>query len=162
MNDIDHPRPAAGAGGAGVTLGYLTAAAVLAALWVGVGVVLIPVIAVLAIPHGLATGGADPVIAGHHRWLMRHHLWSAATLLLVLIAPLLAIPTLLDTTMTVLNTMAYAPHPMETLAAAWPELGIGTLMLAAFVAIAGWLIVTLWLSVRLIRRWLRWMDRAPA
>ena len=35
-------------------------------------------------------------------------------------------------------------------------------MLAAFVAIAGWLIVTLWLSVRLIRRWLRWMDREPA
>jgi Kef-type K+ transport system membrane component KefB len=35
-------------------------------------------------------------------------------------------------------------------------------MLALFVATVGWVLVTLWLSIRLVRRWLRWADRRGA
>ena len=118
--------------------------------------------AVIALLHWWAAAGQAPVPASHHRWPGRHHALSATALLLVLLAPLAALPTLFTSAMTVLNTLAYAPHPAETLAAAWPELGIGTLMLAVFIATAGWLLVTLWLSVRLVRRWLRWADRRAA
>ena len=148
--------------GASVTLGYLAAGLIVAALWLGVGILLIPVMAVIALLHWWAAAGQAPVPASHHRWLGRHHALSATALLLVLLAPLAALPTLFTSAMTVLNTLAYAPHPAETLAAAWPELGIGTLMLAVFIATAGWLLVTLWLSVRLVRRWLRWADRRAA
>lgn len=146
----------------GVTLGYILAGTLAAALWFGVGVLLIPVMLVMALLHWLATPGTQTLADSHHRWLGRHHALSALALVLVLIAPLLALPTLLTSAMTVLNTLAYAPHPMETLAVAWPELGVGTLLLAAFVALAGWLLVTLWISIRLIRRWLRWTDNRPA
>ena len=148
--------------GASVTAGYLAAGAMVAALWLGVGILLIPVMAVIALLHWWAAAGQNALLASHHRWLGRHHALSAIALLLVLLAPLAALPTLFTSAMTVLNTLAYAPPPAQTLAAAWPELGIGTLMLAVFVATAGWLLVTLWLSIRLVRRWLRWADRRPA
>lgn len=147
---------------ASVTAGYVGAGAIALALWLGVGILLIPVMAVIALLHGWAAPRHTPLAASHHRWLARHHVLSLIALLLVLVAPLAALPTLLTSAMTVLNTLAYAPHPVETLAAAWPELGIGTLMLAVFVATVGWVLVTLWISVRLIRRWLRWADRQPA
>ena len=145
-----------------VTIGYIVAAAIVAALWLGVGILLLPVMAVIALLHWWAAAGQDALVASHHRWLGRHHALSVLALLFVLLAPLAALPTLFTSAMTVLNTLAYAPHPAETLAAAWPELGIGTLMLAVFIATAGWLLVTLWLSIRLVRRWLRWADRRPA
>lgn len=146
----------------GVTLGYLAAGAIAAALWVGIGIVLIPLMVVMAIPHGLASSSGRPAVDSHHRWLCLHHLLSAAALVVVLVAPLLALPTLMHSATTILNTLAYAPHPIETLAAAWPQLGVGTLAAATFIALAGWLLVTLWISVRLIRRWLRWMDGRAA
>lgn len=146
----------------GVTLGYIAAGTLAAALWLGFGVLLVPLMLVMALLHWLAAAGTASVADSHHSWLGRHHALSALALLLVLVAPLFAIPTLLTSVMTVLNTLAYAPHPVETLAAAWPELGVGTLLLAAFVAIIGWLLVTLWISIRLIRRWLRWSDNRPA
>ncbi|ERJ20766.1 hypothetical protein SSPSH_000108 [Salinisphaera shabanensis E1L3A] len=146
----------------GVTAGYIAAGAIVAALWLGVGILLIPVMAVIALLHWWAAAGQSALVASHHRWLGRHHAISATALVLVLVAPLAALPTLLTSAMTVLNTLAYAPNPVETLAVAWPELGIGTLMLAVFVATAGWILVTLWLSIRLVRRWLRWADRRPA
>jgi len=146
----------------GVTFGYMLAGVAAAALWIGVGVLLIPVMAVLALLHWMAGASPDIVVESHHRWLARHHALSVLALLLVLIAPLLAIPTLLNAGTTVLNTLAYAPHPAETLAVAWPELGVGKVMFAGFIAVAGWLLVTLWLSIRVILRWLRWADRRPA
>lgn len=146
----------------GVTVGYLLAGAAAAALWIGIGVLLMPVMAVLALLHWIAGSASDAVVTSHHRWLARHHALSVVALLCVLAVPLLALPTLRSTAMTVFNTMAYAPHPAETLAAAWPELGVGTLMFAAFIAVAGWVLVTLWLSIRVILGWLRWADRRPA
>jgi len=146
----------------GITVGYLVAGATAAALWIGVGVLLMPLMLVFALLHWFAAGGHNPIAHSHHRWLARHHALSCVVLLLVLIAPLLVLPTLYNSAMTVLNTLAYAPHPAETLAAAWPQLGIGQLMFAVFVTSAGWLLATLWISVRVIRRWLRWTDRRPA
>ncbi|MES1927135.1 hypothetical protein [Salinisphaera sp. T31B1] len=151
---------------AGVTLGYLAAGAAAVALWFGIGIVLLPLMAVAAIIHWHAGRPrvhkqAEPADS-HHRWLARHHTLSVLALLLVLIVPLLAIPTLHTSLTTLVNTLAYAPHPAETLAVAWPQLGLGKLMAAGLIATAGWLLVTLWISVRLILRWLRWADRRPA
>jgi hypothetical protein len=165
MNEADPPIDPPTPGNdrsVGVTFGYICAGAIAVALWLGVGILLIPVMAVIAPIHWWAAAGQTPLIDTHHRWLARHHAISVLALLLVLFAPLAALPTLYTSAMTVLNTLAYAPHPAETLAAAWPELGIGTLMLAVFVATAGWILVTLWLSIRLVRRWLRWADGRPA
>ena len=161
MSESDPPLAGEGSN-FGVTFGYIGAGAMTAALWLGVGLLLIPFMAVIALVHWWAAAGQTPLVNSHHRWLGRHHAISVLALLLVLFAPLAALPTLYNSAMTVLNTLAYAPHPMETLAAAWPELGISTLMLALFIATAGWLLVTLWLSIRLVRRWLRWADRRPA
>lgn len=154
--------PADTSGDVGVTFGYIGAGAIAAALWLGVGLLLIPVMAVIALLHWWAAAGQTPLVNSHHRWLGRHHAISVLALLAVLFAPLAALPTLYNSALTILNTLAYAPHPVETLAAAWPELGLGTLMLALFIATAGWLLVTLWLSIRLVRRWLRWADRRLA
>lgn len=146
----------------GVTFGYICAGAIAAALWLGVGILLMPVMAVLALVHWWAAVAQTSLVSSHHRWLGRHHAISTLALLLVLLAPLAALPTLYTSALTVLNTLAYAPHPMETLAAAWPELGVGTLLAALFIATVGWMLVTLWLSIRLVRRWLRWADRRSA
>ena len=146
----------------GVTAGYLLAGLIAAALWVGIGVLLLPVMAVLALLHWMAGSARDAVRQSHHRWLARHHALSVLALSLVLAVPLLAIPTLHSTADTVLNTIAYAPHPGETLAAAWPALDIEELVAAGFIAVAGWARVTLWLSVRVILRWLRWTEGRPA
>lgn len=154
--------PAGDGNNFGVTFGYIGAGAIAAALWLGVGILLIPVMAVIALLHWWAAAGQAPLANSHHRWLGRHHALSVLALLAVLLAPLAALPTLYTSAVTILNTLAYAPHPAETLAAAWPDLGLGTLMLALFIATAGWLLATLWLSIRLVRRWLRWADRRPA
>ncbi|MBO9471404.1 hypothetical protein J7355_15045 [Endozoicomonas sp. G2_2] len=159
---VQESSPAVETSNFGVTFGYIGAGTIAAALWLGVGILLIPVMAVVALVHWWAAAAQTPLVASHHRWLGRHHAISVLALLLVLFAPLAALPTLYNSALTVLNTLAYAPHPVETLAAAWPELGIGTLMLALFIATAGWILVTLWLSIRLVRRWLRWADRRAA
>lgn len=144
-----------------VTLGYAAAGAIAAALWLGIGITLIPVMLLMALAHALAASD-DGLVRAHHRWLARHHLYSALVLIAVIVLPVLTLPTLLDHTMTVINTLRYAPHPLETLAAAWPQLGVGTLLLAVFIALAGWLIAMIWISLRLVRAWLRWMDGRPA
>lgn len=145
-----------------MTVGYLLAGLIAAALWIGVGVLLVPIMAVLALVHWTAKSTSEAVSRSHHRWLARHHVLSVIALLAVLAVPLLAMPTLHSTTLTILNTIAYAPHPAETLAAAWPALGVGKLVFAALVALAGWVLVTLWLSIRLIMCWLRWTDGRSA
>lgn len=147
----------------GVTLGYLIAAGVAAALWIGIGVILLPAMLLLAVVHALAAPGRVDLAGSHHRWLAAHHLWSAVALAVVMIAPLLAVPALLTDAMTVLNTLVYAPHPMATLAAAWPTLGHWpTLVGAGMLFFFGWFIVTLWISFRLLRRGLRWAEGLPA
>jgi len=161
VNDAHAPH-GRGASSFGVTFGYIGAGAIAVSLWLGVGLLLIPVMGVIALTHWWAAAGQTPLVRSHHRWLGRHHAISVLALLLVLFAPLAALPTLYNSALTILNTLAYAPHPGETLAAAWPELGLGTLMLALFVATVGWVLVTLWLSIRLVRRWLRWADRRGA
>ncbi len=146
----------------GVTTGYIAAAALAALLWLGVGLLLIPLMVVLAVLHGMAWTTTDAVVRSHHRWLARHHGLAAIALLAVTLAALFAVPAALHTGMTILNTLAYAPQPFATLAAAWPELDLIGPIALAVLAFAGWLIVTLWISIRLILRWLRWADRRMA
>lgn len=148
----------------GVTLGYLAASAIVAALWFGIGLILLPVMLLLALLHGMAGAGRRANTAGtHHRWLAAHHLWSVAAYLFVLLAPLVAIPALLTDGMTVLNTLVQAPHPLTTLAAAWPTLDHWPLLIGSgLVFLSGWFVATLWISFRLLRRGLRWAEGAPA
>ncbi|HET7312961.1 hypothetical protein [Salinisphaera sp.] len=151
------------ASSSGVTLGYLVAAGLTAGLWTGVGLILLPVMLLLAALHALAAAGGVDCPGSHHRWLAAHYLLSVIALCLVLLAPLAALPALLTDTMTVINTLLYAPHPIATLAAAWPALGHWpTLIGAGLVFFFGWFAVMLWISLRLLRRGLRWAEGAPA
>lgn len=145
----------------GVTAGYLAAAAIAVSLWLGVGVLLLPAMLVLALLHWWSAPTIDVLAAEHHHWLAVHHLWSVGVLLAVLIGPLFALPALWTTATTVLNTLVYAPHPEQTLAAAWQSLPISTLLFAGFVLVFGWLIATFWISLRLLRAGLRWADGRP-
>lgn len=145
-----------------VTAGYLAAGTIAASLWLGVGVLLLPVMLGLALLHRLAESTIDAVAASHHRWLAAHHLWSVLVLLIVLVAPLAALPPLWQTVTTVLNTLLQAPHPVETLAAAWPALNVPVLALAGVILIPSWFVVIFWISWRLLQHGLRWADGRAA
>lgn len=151
-------RTPPGPGAAGVNLGYLLAGAMAGALWIGIGMMLIPLMVVLALVHRLAATGAAPLTGSHHRWLARHHLYSATALVCVLIAPLFALPGLVDTLSTILNTLAYAPHPIATLQRALPQLDLGPPLAFGLIALGGWFVATLWISLRLIRRGMLWAE----
>lgn len=142
----------------GVSVGYLAAAAIAVSLWLGVGLLLMPVMLILALLHWWSAPTIDALAAGHHRWLAVHHLLSVGVLLAVLIGPLFALPALWTTASTVVNTLIYAPNPGPTLAAAWQSLPIPTLLLAGFVFVFGWLLASFWISLRLLRSGLRWAD----
>lgn len=158
MNTSANPSSAPG-----VSAGYLLAAGMAAALWIGIGVILLPVMLVLALAHGLAAAGRIGLAGSHHRWLAVHHLWSAGAIAIVLIAPLLAVPALLSNAMTVFNTLLYAPHPIATLAAAWSTLDHGSMLAGAgLILFFSWFVVTFWISLRLLRRGLRWAEGVPA
>lgn len=147
----------------GVSIGYLVAAALAAALWIGIGMALVPIMLLLAIVHAAAATGRANLAGSHHRWLAAHHLWASIGLIIVLIAPLAALPALLSNAMTILNTLIYAPHPIQTLAAAWPALAHWPSMIGAGLTfVFGWFVVTVWISFRLLRRGLRWAEGAPA
>ncbi|MDA3921068.1 MAG: hypothetical protein PF501_10370 [Salinisphaera sp.] len=146
----------------GVTAGYLVAAVIAASLWLGVGVLLLPLMLILALLHRWAAPTLDELAASHHHWLAAHHFWSVLVLSAVLIAPLAALPTLCQTATTVLNTLTLAPNPVETLAAAWPELNLPILFIATLILLVGWFVVTFWISWRLLRQGLRWADGRPA
>lgn len=146
----------------GVTAGYLAAAGVAGSLWLGVGIVLLPVMLLLALLHWWHTPTLDALAASHHQWLAQHHLYSFGVLLAVLIGPLFALPALFQAAHTIWNTLLYAPHPGATINAAWSSLPWPTLLLAATVWLVGWLVATFWISLRLLRRGLRWADGRPA
>lgn len=147
-----------------LTFGYLAAGALAAGLWLGIGILLLPVMLVLAAWHWMASGQTiDSLAAEHHRWLARHHIGATVALSLVLILPVLAIPALLDTLQTLINTLVFAPHPFATLAAAWPAFDhLPMLFLAGLVLAFGWLAATIWISARLLFKGLRWAEGRPA
>src|SRR5699024_7151467 len=109
--------------------------------------------------RGLSLTG---VPRSHHMWLARHHLWATIAFSLVTAAALVAVPLAVDSGVAILNTLAQAPNPFETLAMALPALGLPKIITLGLLAFLGWLLVTLWLSVRLILHWLRWADRRKA
>lgn len=142
----------------GITGGYLLAGCLILLLWFGFGVLLLPVMAILAVLHALRGLSLQGIARSHHLWLARHHLWATIALVLVIAAAVVAVPMAIQSGVTIINTLAQAPNPMETLAAAWPALGLPQIVALGLLAFLGWFLVTLWLSVRLIVRWLRWVD----
>lgn len=146
----------------GVTGGYILAFCLLLLLWFGVGVLLLPVMAVLSVLHALRGQSVDGLARSHHLWLARHHLWATIALLLVVAVALVAIPIAARTGMTLLNTLAQAPNPIETIMVAWPTLALPQIIALGLVAFLGWLLVTLWLCIRLLIRWQRWLNGRQA
>lgn len=146
----------------GITGGYVAAAGIVILLWFGLGLLLLPVMAILAVIHALRGLAVDGVPRSHHLWLARHHVWSVLALLLVTAAVLVAVPMAIQAGMTIVNTLAQAPNPVATVAAAWPALGLPRIVTLGLLAFGGWLVVTIWLSIRLIVHWLRWVDRRRA
>lgn len=145
-------------GAPAVSLGYLAAGAIALAVWLGVGWLLWPLMPVLAWIHARAAKRGAYVLRAHHRWLAHHHLLFAAGLLAVVAVPLAVLPAVLHDLGTWANTWWYAPHPAATLAAAWPPEDLPRLIAATLVALAGWFVVTLWMSLRLLRRGLKWAE----
>lgn len=145
----------------GVTLGYLTAAGIIATLWLGWGIILLPLVILLAILHTIAARQhAIPLPASHHRWLARHHVWTLIGFGIIFLMPLAAVPELLTTGRTILNTLLQAPHPLRTLAAAQPELiNWPNLVHNGLTILFVWFCLLFWLSIRLIRRGLRWAEK---
>lgn len=146
----------------GITGGYVLAACLLILLWFGVGLLLLPVMAVLAVLHTLRGMSLTGIPRSHHLWLARHHAWATIALLLITAAVLVVIPMAIQSGMTIINTLVQAPNPIATLAAAWPALGLPQIATLGLLAFIGWLLVTLWLSIRLVTHWLRWVDRRKA
>lgn len=145
-----------------ITGGYILAACLIILLWFGFGLLLLPVMPVLAVVHALRGLALDGVPRSHHLWLARHHLWATLALLLVTAAAIVGVPLAVESGATLINTLTQAPDPIATLAAAWPALRLPQIVSLGLLAFLGWLLVTLWLSIRLIRRWLRWIDRRRA
>lgn len=139
-----------------VTSGYILAGCLIVLLWFGVGVLLLPIMAVMAVLHALRGLAMQGLARSHHLWLARHHLWATIALLLVIAVAMIAVPLAAQTGMTILNTLAQAPNPVETLMAALPALDLPTIFTLGLVAFLGWLLVTCWLTLRLILHWLRW------
>lgn len=146
----------------GVTGGYILAGALILLLWFGVGVLLLPIMAVLAVLHALRGLSMTGVTRSHHLWLARHHLWATLALLLIVAVALIAVPLAARTGMTIFNTLLQAPNPIETLAAAFPALGLPKIITLGLSAFLGWLLVSLWLTVRLVVHWRRWSSRRRA
>jgi hypothetical protein len=146
-----------------VTLGYLIAAGIALSLWFGFGILLLPVMLIMALLHALAAPRSPSLAAGHHRWLAAHHLWSITALVEVPALALLAFPFLLSNAAVIFNTLIHAPHPIETLVAAWPAfIHPAALVGGGLALVSGWYVVTFWISLRLLRRGLRWAEGAPA
>src|SRR5699024_4794287 len=89
--------------------------------------------------HALRGLAVDGVARRHHLWLARHHLWATLALLLVTLTALTAVPLAVRSGSTMLNTLAQAPSPLQTLAAAWPQLGLPHIVLLGLTAFLGWL-----------------------
>lgn len=147
---------------AGITGGYALAFCLVILLWFGVGVLLLPVMAILAIWHALRGQSAKGIARSHHLWLARHHVWATIALLLVIAGALVAIPLAITSGVTVLNTLAQAPNPLETVIAALPALGLPKIISLGLLAFLGWLLVTLWLCIRLIIHWFLWINGRKA
>lgn len=145
----------------GIPLGYLAAASIMAALWLGWGLILLPLVGLLAILHILAARQhVLPQPAGHHYWLARHHIWTFIGLGILLMMPPATGPQLLTAGQTIFNTLLQAPHPLQTLAAAHPELSNWpNLIHNGLIILWIWFCLLLWLSIRLLRRGLRWAEK---
>jgi|GEM_PF-1684853 len=149
-----------------VTGSYILAGCLVILLWFGIGLLLLPIMLVLAVLHawyGLALTGMP---RSHHLWLARHHLWATLALVSVSALPIISVPLANRTDFSLLNslldTLLQAPNPIATFSAALPALGLPQIFMLGLLAFLGWLLVTLWLTLRLVSHWLRWVDRRQA
>lgn len=154
-----------------VTWGYLGGCllALLAFLNLGLVALLLTPFAVVA--HRWAARSSSPTAASHHRFLGRTWLWTL--LAYVLLYALLAVPLWQVLQVVEVAAQAHAAadpgREWETMISSlfaylstqhgWPVvMALGLMVLHGLASV----LIASWLAVRLIRRWLRWVDRKPA
>lgn len=158
-------------GSIGVVLGYAGGASVVLLIFVQLGLLAVLLAPFLLVGHYIAARGKDPVNASHHRFLGRTWLYAALAQFAVLAAIGFAFTEIWNLGSIVIDAIA-AAEPGEELTMAFESLsayldytsGRPLITLAAVFVLHG-LATTLigaWLSVRLVRRWLRWSDRMAA
>lgn len=121
--------------------------------------------------HAVAARQTPPFAASHHRFLARTWIYTALALLVVY--ALIAVPLwqLLSLAGVAVDAMA-AADPGRELETAWASVSaylqhregysLVWMGLALALHVSGAFLIAAWLAVRLIRRWLRWVDRLPA
>lgn len=158
-------------GSVGVVLGYAAAAAMVLLIFVQMGLFAVLLAPVMCVLHWVIASGRVPVIASHHRFLARTWLYALLAQVAVLGVIGVAFAEVWSLGTIVFDAIA-AAEPGEEVAMAANSLsayldytaGRPLLMLVgAFVihAIAT-TVIGAWLSIRLVRRWLRWSDGQPA
>ncbi len=155
----------------GVVLGYAGAASMVLLIFVQLGLLAVLLAPFLLVGHWMAARGKDPVSASHHRFLGRTWLYAALAQFAVLAAIGFAFTEVWNLGVIVVDAMA-AAEPGEELAMAFQSLsayldytaGRPLITLAAVFILHGvaTTVIGAWLSVRLVRRWLRWSDRQAA
>jgi hypothetical protein len=118
--------------------------------------------------HAAAARRSPPFAASHHRFLGRT--WAFAGLALLAVYAVIAVPfwQLLSLAGIAMDAMA-AADPGRELETAWASVmaylqhsdGYSWLWMGLAIAlhVSGTFLISAWLAVRLIRRWLRWSDR---
>jgi uncharacterized membrane protein len=161
------PSPA----GIGVVLGYATAASMVLMIFVQLGLFAVLLAPVMCVLHWVTARGHDSVNASHHRFLARTWLYAIIAQLAVLTALGFAFAEVWNLGAIIIDAVA-AAQPGEEAAMAFDSLaayldytaGRPLFMLVAAFLVHGvaTTVIGAWLSVRLVRRWLRWSDRRPA
>lgn len=148
--------------------GYLGGALLVLMVFSQMGLLVLFLAPAALLLHGLAARRASPFAASHHRFLART--WGYSVAVLVLLYALIALPlwqllTLVDVAA---DAVAAADRGRE-LETVWTSLsaylryggGPSPLWMAVSVILhlGGSFLISAWLAVRLIRRWLRWSER---
>jgi hypothetical protein len=154
----------------GVPVGYLLAACMTGLVFLNLGLLAALLSPLAWLLHRWLAAASAPIAASHHRFLART--WIVTGVLHLLLYALLAVPLwqLLVLVQIALQASAADPGmgwiaPFDSLSAYIQGTGGMPLLMAAGVLLlhlGAALFIGLWLSVRLMRRWLIWVDRRPA
>lgn len=163
--------PQSANGALGLVLGYASAAAMVLLIFVQLGLFVVLLAPVMCVVHWVTASGRDHLSASHHRFLARTWLYAMVAQLAVLATLGIAFTEVWNLGTIIFDAIA-AAEPGEEAAMAFSSLtayldytaGRPLFMLMAVFVIHGLAttVIGAWLSVRLVRRWLRWSDRQPA
>jgi hypothetical protein len=155
----------------GIVAGYLGGVTLAFLVFSQLGLLALLLTPFALLLHAAAARRVPPVAASHHRFLARS--WGYAAVALVGVYALIAVPLwqLISLAGIALDAIA-AADPGRELETAWASVsaylqhreGYSLLWMGLALALhtSGAFLIAAWLAVRLIRRWLRWVDRHPA